>query len=74
MEAPSESMANDMVLSEKLKSFGLRRLGPCVFAVSNDVNVQDLRRVLEKEGIVARVAGDIITRSPYNNTTFGRRR
>lgn len=74
VEAPSESMANDMALSEKLKSFGLRRLGPCVFAVSNDVNVQDLRRVLEKESIVARVAGDIITRSPYSTTTFGRRR
>jgi Helicase conserved C-terminal domain len=59
VETPSESMADDLAAMEKLRAYGLRRLGPCAFVTSSDTNIQELRRTLEKEGIVARVHGDI---------------
>jgi Helicase conserved C-terminal domain len=64
LEAPSETLANEIFSSPKLKAFGLRRLAPCIIAVSSDVGLQELRRTLDKEGIVVRISGDIVTRQP----------
>lgn len=69
VETPSESMGDDLVTREKLQNYGLRRLGPCAFVTSNDTNIQELRRALEKEGIVARVHGDITMQSTHSTTT-----
>lgn len=74
VEAPSESMANELAASTKLRAFGLRRLGASAFVASGDTNLQELKRTLEKEGIVARIHGDIATRDPYRATTYSRYR
>jgi len=72
IEIPSENLANEIVTSGKLASFGLRRLGPCVLAASNDTDLQALRRAFEKEGIVVHILGDIILRDKYAATTSSR--
>src|SRR5579883_1670856 len=55
----SEAHADGLLASSKLKEFNLRRLGPTVLAASNEVNVQNLQRALEKEGIVVHFSGTI---------------
>ena len=68
VEIPSENLANEIVASGKLASFGLRRLGPSVLAASNDTDLQALRKAFEKEGIVVHIVGDIIQRDRYAST------
>jgi len=68
LDVPSEALANEIFSSPKLKALGLRRLGPCVLAVNNDTSLQELRRALDKEGIVVRISGDIVTRQATNTT------
>ena len=72
IEIPSENLANEIVSSGKLASFGLRRLGPCVLAASNDTDLQALRKAFEKEGIVVHILGDIIQRDKYASTSTSR--
>ena len=73
VETPSESMGDDLAAMQKLRNYGLRRLGPCAFVTSNDTNIQELRRTLEKEGIVARVHGDItMPNTRATTTSYGR--
>jgi len=71
LDVPSEALANEICSSPKLKGFGLRRIGPCVIAVSGDTSLADLRRTLDKEGIVVRISGDIYTK-PVGSTTYRR--
>lgn len=68
LDVPSEALANEICSSPKLKALGLRRLSPCVIAVSSDTSLQELRRALDKEGIVVRISGDIVTRQALNTT------
>ena len=68
LDVPSEALANEIFSSPKLKALGLRRLGPCVLAVNNDTSLQELRRALDKEGIVVRISGDIVTKQAINTT------
>ncbi len=72
IEIPSENLANEIVASGKLASFGLRRLGPCVLAAGNDTDLQALRKAFEKEGIVVHILGDIIQRDKYASTSTSR--
>lgn len=75
LEVSSEEIANEMCASPKLKAFGLRLLGPCAMAVNGEVNLQELRRTLEKEGITVRISGEIATPTkPRPVSTFGRLR
>ena len=69
IEIPSENLANEIVGSGKLTSFGLRRIAPCVLAASNDIDLQALRRAFEKEGIVVHILGDIVLRDKYGMTS-----
>ncbi len=61
IEVSSEAIADEIYASTKLKKYNLRKLGSTVLAASNDINLTDLRRALEKEGIAVRISGDIIT-------------
>ena len=73
VETPSESMGDELAAMEKLRNYGLRRLGPCAFVTGSDTNIQELRRTLEKQGIVARVHGDITTVNTRASVpTYGR--
>jgi Helicase conserved C-terminal domain len=53
LEVTSEAVANE--ICTRLQAFGLRRIGPCAIAASNEINVQELRRALDKMGIVAHI-------------------
>ncbi len=62
LEVSSEAVANEIFSAPKLKQlvqdFGLRRLGPCAIALNSDINLPELRRMLDKLGIIARIADD----------------
>ena len=66
LDVPSEAIANEICSSPKLSAFGLRRIAPCVIAVNSETSLQDLRRALDKEGIVVRISGDIVSKSPMS--------
>lgn len=75
LEVESEAHVNELLASPKLKEFNLRYLGSTILAVSNDVNVQNLQRALEKEGIVVHFSGIIASPpapAPPRNRYFGR--
>jgi hypothetical protein len=63
LDVPSEAIANEICSSPKLSVFGLRRIAPCIIAVDSDTSLQDLRRAIDKEGIVVRISGDIVSKS-----------
>jgi len=69
LDVPSESLANEICASPKLKALGLRRIAPCVIAVDSDVSLQELRRTLDKEGIVVRISGEIISKPAMSTST-----
>jgi len=71
IDVPGEALANEICSSPKFKSFGLRRIAPCVIAVSSDAGITELRRAFEKEGIVVRISGEIATK-PVGSTTYRR--
>jgi hypothetical protein len=56
LEVTSEAVANE--ICARLQAFGLRRIGPCAIAASNETNMQELRRALDKMGIVAHIGAD----------------
>ncbi len=68
LDVPSEAIANEICSSPKLSVFGLRRIAPCVIAVDSDTSLQDLRRALDKEGIVVRISGDIVSKSAMSTS------
>ncbi|HXZ05877.1 MAG TPA: helicase-associated domain-containing protein [Ktedonobacteraceae bacterium] len=68
LDVPSEAIANEICSSPKLSALGLRRIAPCVIAVDNDTTLQKLRSTLDKEGIVVRVKGDIVSKSAASTT------
>jgi hypothetical protein len=72
-EVSNEGVADEICASSKLQKFNLRKLGPRMLVASNDINVSDLRRALEKEGIAVHVSGDIITNQNRYALTSGRR-
>ena len=63
LDVPSEAIANEICSSPKLSVFGLRRIAPCVIAADSGTSLSDLRRALDKEGIVVRISGDIVSKS-----------
>jgi len=71
LDVPSEAVANEICSRPKLSDFGLRRIAPCVIAVDSDTSLQDLRRALDKEGIVVRISGDIVSK-PAVSTSYRR--
>jgi hypothetical protein len=71
LEVSSEAVADQACSSTKLQPFNLRRLGPRTLIVSNDINLQELRRIFEKEGILVRFSGEILTRQQRQTISFG---
>jgi hypothetical protein len=63
LDVPGEAIANEICSSPKLNALGLRRIAPCVIAVDSDTSLQELRRALDKEGIVVRISGDIVSKA-----------
>lgn len=75
IEVGSEAVADEICSSTKFRSLELRRLGPCAIAVKSQATLQVLRTTLEKEGLIVRIQGDILsTRDLRDSTYYGRRR
>ncbi len=60
-EVSSEALADEIIASPKLQSLLLRKLTPHVLIASNEINLQEMRRLLEKEGIIVRISDGILT-------------
>jgi hypothetical protein len=60
-EVSSEAVADEIIASPKLQSLQLRKLTPRVLIASNEINLQEMRRLLEKEGIIVRISDGILT-------------
>ena len=73
LEVATEAQADEMCASKLSHELGLRRLGPRAIAVGGDVTLQRLRTAIDKEGIVANISGDILTRRD-SAFSFGRLR
>ena len=61
-EVSSEAAADEILASRNLQKYHLRKLGPTLLIAGNDVNLTDLRRAFEKEGVAVRITGDIVAR------------
>jgi hypothetical protein len=72
IEVSSEAVADEIVSSSKLKKYNLSKLSSNILIASNDINLTELRRALEKEGIAVRISGDIVTRQNRYATTSSR--
>lgn len=72
LEVSSESVADEMMVSAKFKTYRLRKLAPRVLVAPGNINIQELRRAIEKEGIIARLSGEIITpKNRYSMASAG---
>ncbi len=72
IEVADEATVHVLCNSQKLKRFGFRALGSTAVVTESDVDVIDLRRALEKEGIVVQVKGNIASQKQGANATYGR--
>ncbi len=74
-EVSSEEAGQILMILPALQGLGIRQLAPCLFAVSGSVDLQAMRKELEKAGVFLHISGDIFTRpkSSYESyITFGR--
>ncbi len=77
LEVSSETIADEICASPRLRALEPRRLGPCAIAVGGQVSLQVLRTTLEKEGIILHIQGDILTAREFASASisgYGRRR
>lgn len=74
LELGNEALTDELCHSSKLSNLGLRRLGPCAVAVESQVSLQVLRSTLEKEGMIVRVQGNILTAKDTLTTSYYDRR
>jgi len=77
IEVSSETVADEICASSKLRSLELRRLGPRAIAVGGQVSLQVLRTTLEKDGIILHIQGDILNAREFASAVtagYGKRR
>ena len=74
-EVSSEDAGQILAMLPSLQKLGVRQITPCIFVVNGNVDLQAVRKELEKTGVFVRISGDIFTRpkSHYDSyVTFGR--
>ncbi|TMC23183.1 MAG: hypothetical protein E6J34_03690 [Chloroflexi bacterium] len=70
-EVSSEAIAQELCNTPQIKELGLRQIAPCTLVLSSDVNLQQLKRTLEKQGVTVHLSRNIITRSTrYSAATY----
>jgi hypothetical protein len=60
-EVSSEAVADEIMTSPKLQALQLRKLAPRVLVAPNEINLQEMRRLLEKEGVIVHISDGILT-------------
>jgi hypothetical protein len=68
LEVSDEASVKVLCSSSKLKKFGFRALGGTAVVTEGDVDITELRRALEKEGIVVHVKGNIASQKQSSAT------
>ncbi|GHO93078.1 hypothetical protein KSF_031260 [Reticulibacter mediterranei] len=75
LEVDSEEVADSICHASKLnKQFSdeeLRKIAPCIIAVDSSINLLSLKRLLEKEGVAARVSNNLIQRLNSHGSIYG---
>ncbi len=74
-EVSSEDAGQILSVIPSLQELGVRQLAPCIFAVNGSINLQTVRKELEKTGVFVHINGDIFSRpkNPYESyVTYGR--
>ena len=74
-ELSSEEAGQVLGIIPSLQELGVRQLAPCIFAVSGGVDLQKVRKELEKAGVFVQITGEVFSRprSPFDPYfTFGR--
>jgi hypothetical protein len=75
LEVDNEESADRLCASPKLQKslqgFHLRKLAPCILAIDGNINLLELKRLLEKEGIAVRISGDFSASLKSTASTYG---
>jgi hypothetical protein len=75
LEVDSEEIADRLCASPKLqkalRDFHLRKISPCMLVVDSSINLLELKRLLEKEGVAVRISGDFSERLRSTAYTYG---
>lgn len=74
-EVSSEEAGQILIVLPALQELGVRQLAPCIFVVSGSVNLQAVRKELEKAGVFVHISGEIFSRpkNPFESyITYGR--
>jgi hypothetical protein len=74
LELSSETAADEICGSARLRNLELRRLGPLAVLVEGHVSLQVLRSTLEKEGVIAHIHGEILNARDFSSPSYGRSR
>jgi predicted transcriptional regulator len=69
-EVSSEDAGKILSVIPALEKMGVRQLAPCIFTVSGDVDIQTLRKELEKASVFVHISGDILTRPKHFYDSF----
>ncbi len=69
-EVSSEDAGKILSVIPALEKMGVRQLAPCIFTVSGDVDIQALRKELEKASVFVHISGDILTRPKHFYDSF----
>jgi len=74
-EVSSEEAGQILGVIPSLQELSVRQLAPCIFAVSGSVELQKVRKELEKAGVFVQITGEVFSRpqNPFGSyLTFGR--
>lgn len=55
-EVSSEAIAQELCNTPQIKELGIRQIAPCTFVLSSDINLQQLKRTLEKQGVAVHLS------------------
>ncbi len=69
-EVSSEAVAAELSTAPRFKDLNLRQLAPCIFVLSGEVNLKQLKQALEKEGIAVQISGNIVASYNRYSSTF----
>jgi hypothetical protein len=70
-EVSSEAIASELAALPKLVQLGVRQVAPCLLVLNGLTSLQDVRRILEKEGITVHLDSSLGTSSKHQSSTYG---
>ena len=68
LEVSSEAVATRLCSLRKLQEYEIRQVAPCILLISNEINLQTLKNLLEKEGVKTQLKGNFPTAQPSSRS------